>query len=120
MKAVEAFDDPRVGELVELCRLLRQGRKGRGRPRYTEPIKDLVRQLVQSGADLAAVANSAGITPQAARRWFRVRPSGATPKVQMLRVTGATAQPDGQRQVLLSLKTSEFEVVVYAAARGLA
>lgn len=116
MKAARASDDPRVGELVKLCRVLRKGRR---RPRYTEQIKDLVRQMVQSGEELQSIADSAGITPQVARRWLDVRRSTVIPQVQMLRVEGATAYPDGRRRVLLSLKTSEFEVAVYAVGKEL-
>jgi hypothetical protein len=80
-----ATDDPRVGEPIELCRSLRKS--GGNRPRYTEPIKDLVRQLVNSGGDLETIATLARITPQAARKWLKPnKPHPLTLQVQMLRV----------------------------------
>ena len=115
MRAGKAEGDPRVDELIELCRALRKGRR---RPRYTEPIKDLVRQLVQSGGDLRAVAKSSGITPHIARKWLDHRQPPAARAVQMLRVEDAAFPPREDRRVLLALKTSEFEVAVYVAAKG--
>lgn len=117
MRAAKTDGDPRVDELIELCRALRKGRR---RPRYTESIKDLVRQLVQSGGDLRAVAKSSGITPHIARKWLDHRRRPAAQAVQMLRVEDAVFRPREDRRVLLSLKTSEFEVAVYAVAKGVA
>ena len=117
MRADKSDGDPRVGELIELCRALRKGRR---RPRYTESIKDLVRQLVQSGGDLRAIAKSSGITLHIARNWLGHRAVPAAQQVQMLRIEDAEFHPRADRRVLLSLKTSEFEVAVYAVTKGVA
>ena len=118
MRVAKTDGDFRVDKLIELCRSLRKGRR---RPRYTESIKDLVRQLVQSGVDLRVVAKSSGITPHIARKWLdHGQLPAAAQAVQMLRVEDAALNPRDDRRVLLSLKTSEFEVAVYAVTKGVA
>lgn len=115
MRARIAADDPRVGELIELCRSLRKS--GGKRPRYTEPIKDLLRQMVESGGDLETIATSARITPDVARKWLEPRkPHHTMPQVQMLRLE-TPSQPPERRRVVMSVKTSDLEIAIYLVGK---
>lgn len=107
----------RLGKLTDLCE--RQRADGRGRPRYCEKTKALVRDLSMAGVGAAALASAAGVSASAIRSWLLDDPveASALKGVKVLEVEGASDGPDPRRMILM-VRAADYEVAVYARGRG--
>lgn len=103
------------GRLAGLATMCRKARKGRKHPRYDEATQALARALVAGGMPIKTVAQGAGISDGAIRKWMKV--ASASAPVRVLEVKEPTGV-GGERDVVLLLKTKDYELAVYRPGGG--
>ena len=109
--------ESRMSALEDVCDRERQG--NRRPPRYSDKVKELVRSLSGAGAEVSALAQTAGVSVSAIRTWLDDRATG-TAVAQPVRVLKVEDVRDGaeQRRVILVVRAADYEVVLYAPERG--
>jgi hypothetical protein len=122
--------EPRVSELVAMCKRQRQGKK---HPRYDEDVKALARDLVASGVGNESLARATGVSSNAIRTWAK---DAAAPKsrrrqraVKILNVesSGGAAAERGhlvggaaadQGRMVMMIRVADFEVAISSRDGG--
>ena len=105
----DSSPDPRLEELASCCQKVRQKS---GRLVYPEEIRVLVRDLMAAGIKATEIARRSGLSTSVVWRWAKASGEADQKPVQVLSVEKLGPLPETDH-VVLSLKTSEFEVSVY-------
>lgn len=115
MTAAQSKVTSKIEELTTLCAA---ARRKSPMPRYSQQIKDLVRVIVKSGVSVRQLCQSTGIAKATVAGWVDApKKNERDSQIQVLTVSGPETEEQQPRSIVLSLKTSEFEVAIYSYDR---